>query len=257
MIIAISGVGDVNGVDIFYTLWGDGNPLICLHGGMGVDSSYLRVPAILQLASRNRQVLIFDQRGHGRSGRSNIKDYSHARWVKDVQELAEVRGTRKFALMGHSYGGFIALEFAIKHPTHLTHLILVGTSPGPVDTGQLPTAHNDREMREIFRTQWPVLFSGSDKHWCVFDEICFSCDPYNVALHDELKRYDVRKEVRNLRVPTLLLAGSEDRYAANMRWLDHELPRSQLKIIPGCGHFPFLERPDEFMAAVESFLART
>ncbi len=133
---AVTGVAEVNGADIWYQLWGKGNPLICLHGGMGVDSSYLKVPGILQLANKGRQVLIFDQRGHGRSGRSNLKFYSHSSWVEDV------RGTDRFALMGHSYGGFIALEFALKHPTYITHLILVGTSAGPVNSGQPPIAQN-------------------------------------------------------------------------------------------------------------------
>ena len=66
---AVTGVAEVNGAEIWYQLWGKGNPLICLHGGMGVDSSYLKVPGIIQLANKGRQVLIFDQRGHGRSGK--------------------------------------------------------------------------------------------------------------------------------------------------------------------------------------------
>ena len=247
---AVTGVAEVNGADIWYQLWGKGNPLICLHRGMGVDSSYLKVPGILQLANKGRQVLIFDQRGHGRSGRSNLKFYSHSSWVEDV------RGTDRFALMGHSYGGFIALEFALKHPTYITHLILVGTSAGPVNSGQPPIAQNDRDLEEFLRTQWPAFFVGSEKYWRVFDNISFSCDPYNVAFHDELERYDVREEVRNLQVPILLLAGSEDHYLPDMRWLHQHLPCSQLEIIPDSGHLPFLEKPNEFMSVVERFLSR-
>ena len=222
---------------------------------MGIDSSYLKVPGILQLADDGRQVLIFDQRGHGRSSASDTKDYTHSSWVSDLNKLAGTHVAGKFALLGHSYGGFIALEFALRYPSSLTHLILVGTSAGPVDVGTPPTPQNDDELKRFFKHQWPRFFFGRNKFWPIFDAMTFSAAPYKAAYHRELKRYDVRPGIRHLQVPTLLIVGAEDRYAEDMRWLDQELPYSQLKVISDSGHVPFIEKPREFTAWVDGFLS--
>src|SRR5262245_61499526 len=118
-------------VDLAYQTWGRGEALIGLHGGMGVDSAYLKVPGVLRLAG-DRRIVLFDQRGHGASGRSAPEDYTHIRWVQDLRDFAAAVAPGTFSLLGHSYGGFIALEFALRWPHLLEALILVGTSAGPV-----------------------------------------------------------------------------------------------------------------------------
>src|SRR5262249_2658144 len=84
--------------------WGQGHTLICLHGGMGVDSAYLKVPALLELAGDRRRLVIYDQRGHGGSDRPGPQAYSHVAWVADLRALAVRLDAAPFALLGHSYG---------------------------------------------------------------------------------------------------------------------------------------------------------
>jgi proline iminopeptidase len=127
----VPSTADVNGVNLAYWDAGDGVPLLCLHGGMGIDSGSLRVPGILDLARRGIRLIIPDQRGHGLSSRNSQRDYTHATWAGDAHALAAFLGLPRIALLGHSYGGFIALEYAIRWPESLTHLILVATSAGP------------------------------------------------------------------------------------------------------------------------------
>src|SRR5689334_6935799 len=98
---------------------------------MGIDGGTLRVPPILALADHGVRVIVPDQRGHGRSSADEINKLSHATWVADLRALADELSLQRFALLGHSYGGFLALEFASRWPDRLTHLILVGTSAGP------------------------------------------------------------------------------------------------------------------------------
>jgi pimeloyl-ACP methyl ester carboxylesterase len=95
----------VGGVDLAYTDSGSGPPLICLHGGMGIDGASLRVPGILDLATFGIRVIVPDQRGHGDSGRSDPVLYSHDRWAADVAAFAANHGLGRVAQRGHYKGG--------------------------------------------------------------------------------------------------------------------------------------------------------
>jgi len=250
-----AGVINANGVNLSCETWGDGPPLYCLHGGMGVDSAYLKVPAILGLASKDRQVVIHDQRGHGKSARSGMLTYTHRTWVEDLRQLARIREDKKFALLGHSYGGFLALEFAVKHPGMVAQLILVASSAGPVPLEAPPLVGNDGELRAFLRAQWPGQFEGPAKFWDVFESMSFSAAPFLAAFRRELPMYDLREKVGAVRAPTLLLVGSEDRYLEDMEWLAKTMPRAELEVFRATGHFPFLEAPGRFKARVAGFLA--
>jgi proline iminopeptidase len=243
----------VAGTTLACEAWGRGVPLVCLHGGLGVDSAYLKVPGLLDLAGDDRRVLVYDQRGHGASGPADPAEYTHARWAEDLRELAGALGLGRFALLGHSYGGFLALEFAARYPQRLAALVLVGTSAGPVSATP-PPIRDDAGLRGFFRDRWPHFFAGPDKHWQVFGRLTFSRGPFEAAFRRELPRYDLRGRVAGLAVPTLLVAGGEDHYVADLEWLAGRLPRSRLAVFPGVGHLPFLEEPEAFRAAVDGFL---
>ena len=243
----------VNGVRLSYTDIGHGTPLICLHGGMGVDAGSLHVPGILDLAQLGIRLIIPDQRGHGQSERTTQSHYSHSVWTDDVHELADSLGLQKFALLGHSYGGFLALEYAKRWPESLTHLILVATSAGPV-SAQAAAVATDADLREHFRSVWPRFFVGDNKHWSLFESLQFSVDAYTAAFSRELPAYDLRGHVTQLDVPTLLIVGQGDRYRAQMEWLAAHLPRPTLRRFAGTGHFPFIEAADRFCQCVASFI---
>ena len=153
----------VNGIRLTYSETGRGVPLLCLHGGMGVDAGTLHVPGILNLAKLGVRVIIPDQRGHGKSERSSQSKYSHHTWAVDAHDLAQSLGLSPLALLGHSYGGFLALEYAKHWPESLTHLILVATSAGPISV-QPADVSTDADLREHFRSIWPRFFVGDDKH---------------------------------------------------------------------------------------------
>jgi proline iminopeptidase len=243
----------VNGVQLTYSDTGGGVPLLCLHGGMGVDAGTLHVPGILDLARHGIRVIIPDQRGHGQSARVSQTEYSHALWATDAHDLADGLGLSHLALLGHSYGGFLALEYAIRWPDSLTHLILVATSAGPVPLRAASVA-TDADLREHFRTVWPRFFVGDNKHWGLFETLQFAADPYTAAFTRELPGYDVRQHVQGLRVPTLLIVGSDDPYRAHMEWLAEHLPDASLRVFEGVGHFPFIESAREFTLSVAAFV---
>jgi proline iminopeptidase len=243
----------VNGIRLTYSDTGRGVPLLCLHGGMGVDASALHVPGILDLATLGVRVIIPDQRGHGKSDRSSQSEYSHAMWAADAHDLAHGLGLSRFALLGHSYGGFLALEYARRWPESLTHLILVATSAGPV-SAQAAHVSTDADLREHFRSMWPRFFVRDDKHWPVFESLQFSADAYTAAFTRELPGYDLRGPVAGLDVPTLLIVGTSDPYRTHMEWLAAHLPKAILCTLDGVGHFPFIEAAEQFSQQVAAFI---
>jgi len=243
----------VNGIRIAYSDSGEGTPLLCLHGGMGVDRASLEVPGILRLAGDQIRLIIPDLRGHGQSGTSSITEYTHDTWVGDVRALVAHVGLSSVALLGHSYGGFLALEYARRWPETLTHLVLVATSAGPV-RAQMPAANDDATLREQFRALWPHFFSQAEKHWDIFNAISFSAQPYNAAFGHELPKYDVRDVIRALDVPMLLIVGRDDAYLSHMEWLVANAKNARLRVLDGAGHFPFVEAEEEFATEVTSFL---
>jgi proline iminopeptidase len=244
---------DVNGTRLTYLDIGSGIPLLCLHGGMGVDSHSLMVPGILELANHGIRLVIPDQRGHGKSSRGSLADYTHQTWATDTHELVRHLRVSKVALLGHSYGGFLTLEYAVRWPESLTHLVLVATSAGPVRAGTRTFA-SEADLRQHFRELWPLFFAGADKHWPLFDAIDFSQGPYNAAFVRELPAYDLRDRVSELNVPMLLIVGSRDAYRPHMEWLAEHAPKATLCVFEGVGHFPFVEAPDEFVRTVGSFV---
>ena len=245
----------IGNATLAYLRQGHGMPLLCLHGGMGVDSGSLHVPGILDLAKENCELVLFDQRGHGESlGSDDPAAYSHQIWANDVLRLAQHFGWKRFALLGHSYGGFIALEYAVRWQQTLSALVLVSTSAGPVSNAARFHPTNQEHLRSCFEKCWPQFFHGADKHWEIFNQLCFSPAPYNAAFETELSGYDLRSKAGAITVPTLLIVGDQDHYVAHMKLLSKTLPNAQLHVFPNVAHFPFVEARDAFVATVSGFL---
>ncbi len=132
------GFIDANGVMIYYTEFGKGEPLVILHGGPGASHDYF-LPYLLPLARTNRLIFI-DERGSGRSQRiENASGYTVENMVEDVEAVRKELNLRKISLLGHSYGGVLAQAYALKYQENLSHLILCSTF------------HSTSKMNEVFK----------------------------------------------------------------------------------------------------------
>jgi len=120
------GFVDANGVLIYYTSLGTGDPLLIVHGGPGATHDYF-LPWLLPLARHNRVVFI-DERGSGRSEKlEDVKQYTVENMVEDVEAVRLALNLGKINLLGHSYGGVLAQAYALKYQGNLRHLILAST----------------------------------------------------------------------------------------------------------------------------------
>ncbi|MGZ4809024.1 MAG: proline iminopeptidase-family hydrolase [Thermoanaerobaculia bacterium] len=120
------GYVDANGVLIYYTAFGKGDPLVIVHGGPGASHEYF-LPHLIPLARTNRLVFI-DERGSGRSEKlDDVKQYTVEGMAADVEAVRRALNLGRINLLGHSYGGVVAQAYAFEHQDQLKHLILAST----------------------------------------------------------------------------------------------------------------------------------
>jgi proline iminopeptidase len=115
-----------DGTELFHLEVGNGLPCLVMHGGLGVDHSQFR-EALDPLGDLLRLVY-YDHRGNGRSGRPPIATLTLEQLAADADALRTHLGFEKVAVLGHSYGGCLALQYALRYPRRVSHLILVGTT---------------------------------------------------------------------------------------------------------------------------------
>lgn len=276
------GYKSVNGTRLYYQTIGSGEPLMIVHGGPLLDHGYL-APYLKPLADRYR-LIFFDQRLSGRS--SSEVDSSEVTldyFVEDMEALRKAFRVDSMHLAGHSWGGMLAMKYAIKYPGNLRSLLLLNSMPASTDLWMkeqqalanritpedslrraeimATSAFKNRESAAIekllihsFRSQFhrPQLADSLD---------LFIPDNYSKRsglfslLMPELSRYDLHPDLRKLQVPTLLVYGAiEPAASISGIDLDTTLTNSKLVTVPESGHFPFLEQPDIFLREMRAFL---
>lgn len=114
---------------LYYDEIGQGIPIIVVHGGPGLDHGYLQ-PQLSQLAA-NHKLIFYDQRGSGKSLETPLdEEYINIhQFVEDIEDLRKSLGLNKFVLMGQSWGGLLAMQYAVDHQDHLMGLILLDSAP--------------------------------------------------------------------------------------------------------------------------------
>lgn len=205
----------------------------------------------------------WDQPGYGHS--LIVEPYDLEQVTAALARLIESLGDEPVVLIGHSMGGLIAQEAYVRHPKLVKALALCFTSPafaggdsdftkqfiaarvGPLDQG--------KTMAQIAAQLIPAMGSNSK----LAEQIMAGVPPetYRKAVR-LLTTFDRRKELAHIKVPTLLIAGSEDKTAppAVMERMAQKIPGAEYVLLEGCGHLGPMEQPDSFNAALLSFLRR-
>ena len=256
---------------------GDGPVLIGLHGGLGLDASYL-APALEGLATQLR-VVAYDQRGHGQSGgRESLPAASLSTFAQDVDAVRKSLGADRFILFGHSYGGFIALEYAIRHPQRLAGLILCATSASlehlSAATDRVNSFGRPEELSalEQLLTSPPESDEAFGEHWCAitplyfrdhalsrrqaFERTLFSAAGYAASARC-LGQYDVAGKLHEIHAPTLLLHGAHDWLMPSAvvgAQLAQAIPHASRVTFEDSAHYPFIEEPSLWTSAVSNWI---
>jgi proline iminopeptidase len=252
--------------------------LIAHHGGGGIGSLGEPKATFGPLADIF-QVVVFDARGCGLS--EGKPPFSHAQWAADVDGLREWMGVDQIVVTGGSYGGFIAMEYALAYPEHTRAMILRDTSP---DNSNLTRAfENAREQTRIeinwdnFNRYWGGRITDDQdlkERWAeIIPLYDFDYDPiksnaaveagiYRHEAHNwcflyNMPNYDLRPQLPSVTCPTLVTVGRTDwvtpvSYAETIAEL---VPNSKLVVFEKSGHSPQIEEFDLFQEVMRDFLA--
>jgi pimeloyl-ACP methyl ester carboxylesterase len=239
-----SGIAPVNGVRIWYAIFGHGEPVIMLHGGLA-NSNYwgLQVPAL----AAHYQVIVMDSRGHGRSTRT-AAPITYDAMASDVIALMDYLHIRRAAIIGWSDGAIIGLDLAIHHRDRVTRLFAFAANSDPSgvkDVSRSPvfTAFEARaahEYRELSPTPdgFKAFLANINRMW--------ASEPHFTDA-----------QLRSIATPTWIADGDHDE-AIKRENTDHmaaTIPGAGELILPEASHFAMLQEPAMFNAALEHFLA--
>jgi proline iminopeptidase len=272
--------GRINGTELFHTTHGHGPPMLVMHGGLGLDHTYLR--SGLDPLGDAAELVYYDHRGNGRSSTpESWQAVSHTTWADDADALRARLGHERVLLFGHSYGAYLALEYALRHGDRLAGLVLCSAAPA-MDYPEVMIANaqargtpeqlkallgglsgpvaSDGAFRQLWETILPFYFHDyRPEHGAAFAETRYAADAFNHAFFRCLPGYDVTDRLREITIPTLVLAGRGDWITPPAQGADRihaALPVSERVVFEESGHFPFLEQPGEFIVAVRDWLAR-
>jgi len=266
----------LNETEIYYVKVGQGLPCLVMHGGLGMDHTYLH-PWLDPLEDQ-LQLIYYDHRGNGRSDRPPAETLNHEQFSKDADALRYRLGYSRVAVIGHSYGGFIALEYALRYPKKISHLILLNTapaynygaeiranlnrknpSPEILNAFRSSTPSEASELERLFHTVLPLYFHRFNPKLAhrLFADVIWSTSAAARNQH-LLPSYNVIADLKEIEIPTLILVGRDDFVCppSQADLLHQHISGSELVIFEQSGHFPYVEEPEAFFLSVRSWLKR-
>jgi pimeloyl-ACP methyl ester carboxylesterase len=257
----------VRGFELYYEEHGRGEPLVLVPGfGTGLWIWYRQVPAF---AERFRTI-IFDPRGVARSPAADAP-FTMRDLAEDLAALLEGLKVERAHVLGASFGGFVAQEFALAHPDRTRSLVLCCTSYG--GAGHVPPAPETLaaiastkglNTQQRVRENWALAFSPrfAAAHPAEVERVIRLRAENNVPERLYLRQlqaavaFDAAARVGRVKVPTLVITGDADRIVPreNSVNLAAAIPGARLRIVEGGSHAFFIERADEFNRAVVEFV---
>lgn len=224
----------IDGFQLYYESTGDGEPLVLIPGFASGLSLWSRQTGPL---ARHFRVITFDPRGVAQSDKpAGVQTISLL--ADDVAALLTFLGVESAHVVGVSFGGFVAQEFALKHPQRLRRLVLCCTSFG----GPNHVGPERQIMNEIMQPRAAGEVSE---------------DMYRVQLQAAVK-FNAEDRLAAISCPTLIVSGDADAIVPvqNSYNLARQIPNAELRLVPGGSHTFFMEQADEFNRVVTEWLLR-
>lgn len=277
-----SGYVDVEDARLFFRVIGEGTPLVLVHGGPGMSHDYL-APQFIRLLADDYRLIFYDQRGSGRS--TGVEDTTRLTMAQFVEDLGAVRrafNLERMNLIGHSFGGLLAMYYASAYPSSLDKLLLLDPNAASWELmwpyvrqtfKERRTEADLREMVEIWensRSDPDAMERYSRLYFRPFfhdpalvDSLALDLDERYLAnssvtnpqVQEELGEYDIHDQLSSITAPTLILYCEAGVVSVEAAEAIHErIPNSRLIVLEDVGHFPYIEAPQAFKAAVKAFI---
>jgi proline iminopeptidase len=270
----------VRGVNLFVDVVGRGRPLLLMHGGPGAD--HWTLLPFRQLSDRYT-VVFYDHRCNGRSTGVPVSSMTWENLTADADALREHLGFDTWAVLGHSFGGKVALEYALRYPDRLSHLILLDTGGDSwweqQNAPRLLAKRGFSDAKVELARRW---FNGQTAAWEFFPTLMrlgAAYDPYTsfgsvmrtmlsqwrskprpqaqiFGFSHLVKGWTVMDRLDEITVPTLVMAGRDDFIfpPEHQAQLAAGIRNARLRIIERAGHNPHDERTADVMDAISEFI---
>ena len=273
----------VNGTTLSCETLGEGATCLCLHGGPGTDSSGLRRSLAPLAEALGVRLVFYDHRGHGRSEWVPVEQCTQDQLVADVEGVREALGLGRVHVFVISWGGFLALMYAARHPASLRSLAVVGAAA----SRDFMQRAEDNARRQATPPQWTAyqaLWDGSladdesfhrafdtirplyffDKRLAADSVAARGDTRYRLAvrrflIEHEYARYDCRGELPRVTCPTLVAVGRHDWICPvdQAEEIHRLVPASTLAVFEQSGHSPHVEEREAFTEVLGELLARS
>lgn len=258
-------------IRVAYLDHGSGRPIIFLHGQA---SDLLNFEPVYPLFEKDYRIIAIDYPGFGKSEKPLI-DFSEEFYVRLLDKLYDITGIEKATLIGHSYGGYVAMVYGSSHPERVSSMVLIS----PAGIQEYPNIVK-RTMRNSFTVD-AIVSTPVEKSLSNYEVSTFNKTPEveQYALRraallknggEEFRGYahamvqamelmletDIRDRIGKADIPTLLVWGRNDPLVPYKisKITQEYIPHSQLATIENCGHFPMLESPQKLYKIVNTYL---
>ena len=253
LMLAAAGYAPVNGLQLYYEIHGkpakDGVPLVLLHGGgSNIETSFAR---LIPLVSKTRQVIAFEQQGHGHTADVD-RPFSFEQSAEDAVALLRHLHVAKADFFGYSNGGHITLEIALRHPEMVRSLIVESAFFSRDGTDPRFWQGFDHAKLDDMPPELRKAYLATAPH----PEQLPSFFAKTVQRMREFKGW-TPAQLQTIRAPTLLVLGDRDvvrvEHAAQMQ---HLLPDGRLAVLPAADHLAIPDRAADVARFVDEFLLR-
>ncbi|KUY70146.1 alpha/beta fold hydrolase [Burkholderia sp. RF4-BP95] len=237
---------DHDGARIWHASFGDGPPVVLLHGGLGHAGNWGdQVPALLAAGYR---AIVIDSRGHGRSTRDD-RPYSYERMASDVLAVLDALHIGRARFVGWSDGACVSLVLAARAPERVVGVFFFACNMDPGGTKEMvPSLLIDR------------CFARHRKDYARLSATPGEFDAFVAAVSEMMRTQPdySAADLAAIAVPVAIVQGEHDEFIRpdHAAYLAHTIPGATLTILPGVSHFAPLQRPARFNAAMLAFLDR-
>lgn len=275
------GLKSINGTELYCKIIGIGEPILIVHGGPGMSHDYF-LPHMEELA-KEHTLIFYDHRASGQSSASlDSTGISLDLFLADIEAIREMYGIEQLNLLGHSWGGLLAMYYALEYPEHLGKLILSNATPASSALQRQDALKSAEKRTEVDSlAQADVMGSeafqnGDAKAYEELFKLFFKnefANPYLVEqlnlnfpehyvqngqllryLGKDLMEYDLHEDLKDILVPTMVIYGEAESSKDSGEKMAEQIPNAQFEILKDCGHFPFVEQPTAYFALIQNFI---